>query len=85
MNLKGWTLWDYAEVNDEIRAEDSVMMADCIRKGAAWFIVNNSQSLMKRESLLPYTRDLFGKYGNIMIFRIPPVDDNFNLTDSISN
>ncbi|MBN1789932.1 MAG: glycosyltransferase family 39 protein [Bacteroidales bacterium] len=85
MNLKGWTLWDYADVTDELRAEDSVMMADCIRKGAAWFIVNNTKSLMKRESLLPYTRDLYGKFGNVMIFRIPPVDDNFNLTDSISN
>ncbi len=85
MNLKGWTMWDYAEITNEIRAEDSVMMADCIRKGADYFFVNNTKSLAKRKSLLPYTRDLFGKYGNVMIFRIPPVEDNFTLTDSISN
>jgi hypothetical protein len=85
MNLKGWTLWDYAKITNEIRAEDSAMMTDCIRKGAAYLIVNNTRSLIKRESLLPYTRDLCGKFGNVMIFRIPPVDANFNLADSISN
>jgi hypothetical protein len=83
MNLKGWTLTDYAEITDEIVAEDSVMMLDCIRKGARYFFISNTKSVVKRKSLLPYTRDLYGKSGNVLIFRIPPCEINYTLTDSI--
>lgn len=82
MNLKGWTISDYSEITPEIMAKDSTMMEDCIRKGAKYLFVNNTASLMKRKTMLPYTLDLYGKSGNLLIFRIPPLKSNYGITDS---
>jgi hypothetical protein len=85
MNLKGWTIPDYSQNSSDIMVKDSIMMEDCIRKGAKYLFVNKTASLMKRGSLLPYTRDLYGKFGDILIFRIPPLENNYILKDSIGN
>jgi hypothetical protein len=82
MNLKGWTITDYSEITGEIMAEDSVLMEDCILKGAKYFFISNRANLVKRKSLIPYTRDLYGRFGNILIFSIPPRQSNYRITDS---
>ena len=84
MNLKGWPVADHTWARPKDQLPDSVLMGTFLANGAKYLITNNINSLMAYPLLLPYAKDLYGKYGSVYIFRIPPQQDNFNPDDEPS-
>jgi len=70
MNLRGWTMRDYTELKPGVHARDSLAMAGFIENGADYFIVNDTNTIRNRKSLLYYTDDLFAKYGTMQVFKL---------------
>lgn len=70
MNLKGWTIRQYDSVTSEVIKKDSLQMREYVARGARYFITSDIKSLTQNKSLLPYAKDLCGKFGSVYIFRI---------------
>jgi hypothetical protein len=82
MNLKGWTIFDHAVVVPRIEKRDSLFMKTFVEKGAEYFMTNDLKSALAYKPFEPYMKDLFGKYNDIYIFRVPPRQVNFSPADS---
>ncbi len=83
MNQRGWTIKDYPELTRKTEVRDSTEMAGFIHSGATYLITGDIKVLARHIALVPYTRTLYAKYGNIFIFSLPPQDQNFILSDSL--
>jgi hypothetical protein len=83
MNVKGWVIYNHKEIYPEIEKRDSALMHTFIKNGAKYFITNDIKSAVAYKPLLPYMKDLYGKYNSIFIFRVPPKQDNFNPSDTL--
>jgi hypothetical protein len=81
MNLKGWTFRQYEAVKPGQNENDSISMHEYIARGARYFITNDMHSLADRKSLLPYTKELLGKHGNVYIFSL--ISQKSGIHDSI--
>ncbi len=83
MNQPGWTIKDYEVLTHKTEVRDSQDMDRYIRKGAKYLITGDISILARHHALLPYTRTLYAKYGNIFIFSLAPGEQNFVLSDSL--
>jgi hypothetical protein len=79
MNQPGWVLTP-ADLKGTGQAKsDSMLMLGFLKSGAEYLITNDLASVFRRKSLLPYTKQLVGHHGNVFIFKIPPVKNNFRM------
>jgi hypothetical protein len=69
MNLKGWTFAKLDSATAESHEKDSLMKA-YIDHGAKYFITNDLKTLQGHESILIYTKNIRGNFGNLYIFKI---------------
>ena len=82
MNLKGWTIDNHGLVVPRIEKRDSTLMKTFVEKGAEYFMTNDLKSALAYKPFEPYMKDLFGKYNDIYVFRVPPGQVNFNPADT---
>jgi hypothetical protein len=82
MNLKGWTIFNHELVITPIEKRDSMLMKIFVENGAEYFMTNDLESALAYKPFESYMKDLFGKYNDIYVFRVPPRQVNFNPADS---
>lgn len=83
MNLKGWVIADRKEAGEKIAKNDSLQMRTFVDNGASYFITIDLKSAAAHKPFLPYMTDIYGKYNNLFVFRIPARAGNFCPTDTV--
>jgi 4-amino-4-deoxy-L-arabinose transferase-like glycosyltransferase len=81
MNQPGWILPGTSRQEPRDYRTDSIFMANFLKCGAKYFITNNLAAFYDRKCVLPYIKDLYAHNGNIFIFRIPPGQENFSISE----
>lgn len=81
-NQPGWT--GYYERGSEAVPEyrynrDSAGIQWSIDKGAKYLLIYGAEVLNSQPFLHSFARDLVGQYKNILVFRLPPMVDNFRV------
>ncbi len=85
MNLKGWVIFPHSKVEAKTEKRDSILMNDYIARGAKYFITDDINSVTTYKPLMPYTKDLFGHYNHVYVFRLPGRHDTYTSEDSVHN
>jgi hypothetical protein len=80
INQPGWVMEAFKKNDPDQPAKDSIDMRRFIKAGASYMITNDLTCFFNRKSLLPYTRQLVAKHGNVYVFRLPPVIENFEIS-----
>jgi hypothetical protein len=86
MNQKGWTSHTDRRFmrGKEIRYnQDSAGIAESIRKGAKYLIVNGIEEIIKQPYLTTFATHIVGKYNNILIFKLKTDTINFNIQNRV--
>ena len=81
MNQRGWTEYTDAHFNkgERIRYnQDSLGIAQSIKKGAKFMIVNGMKELYLKPYLQPFCHNLAGKYNHVLIFDLKNPNRNFS-------
>lgn len=78
MNLKGWVIRERENSDQEGMLNDSIALQKAIEHGAHFFITNRVDSAIKYKPFQPYLKDLYGRFEDVYILRIPPKVQSFS-------